>query len=31
MHLLSVTRDEAVNLTVMITVGAGEMSGVESN
>ncbi len=31
MHLLSTARDEVINLTVITVVGAGEMSGVESN
>ncbi len=31
MHLLSTARDEVINLAVITVVGAGEMSGVESN
>ena len=31
MHLLSVARGKVINLTVITTVDAGEMSGVESN
>ena len=31
MHLLSVASGKVVNLTVITTVGTGEMSGVESN
>ncbi len=31
MHLLSTARGEVINLTVITVVGAGEMSGVESN
>ena len=31
MHLLSTARDEVINLIVITVVGAGEMSGVESN
>jgi hypothetical protein len=31
MHLLSTASGKVINLTVMTVVGAGEMSGVESN
>ncbi len=31
MHLLSTARDKVINLIVITVVGAGEMSGVESN
>ena len=31
MHLLSSARVDVVNMTVITDVGAGEMSGVESN